>query len=445
MNNINVYKKSSKQRGAALLLFVLFFMVASTSLAYVFGRVIYADITAARLLSATKVQSLVTEAAAEDMAYRYVHDLTVANPNTLTLNDISATVTGVVDSATEELTITATSTTGEAVRVSEIVLSVATGVAFNYGIQTGNGGFSISNSARVNGNVFANGPIEGGPGSSRGLIVGDLFSAGPAGSIYRMEITGDARANSISSSVVGGSAYFQSISGTSVGGSLYSGSPNLDPIDLPISNEMIDEWQQAIVASGTVITAASPQCSSGTYTISSSQTLGNVKIECDLVVRQNSTTLTLTDNVWVQGNISFTQGPTVRVDAGLGNRSVVMIADEPTSRASDSRVVIANGTNFYGSGDPRSFVMLLSRNNSAASGGSTVAISIGQSSAGKLILYAAEGAVTLANSISLKEVTAYRITLGNNTEVTYESGLANPLFTSGPGAGYRFLRQREVE
>jgi hypothetical protein len=445
MNKNYLHTHSFQQKGAALLLFVLFFMVASTSLAYVFGRLIYADILAARLLSATKVQSLVTEAAAEDMAYRYIQNLTVANPSTLTLNGISATVTGVVDSATEELTITATSSTGEAVRVSEIILSVATGVAFNYGIQTGNGGFFISNSARVNGNVFANGPIQGGSGASRGLIVGDLISAGPAGSIFRMEVTGDARANAISNSTVGGSAYFQSISGTSVGGTLYSGSTNVDPIDLPISNEMIDEWQQAIIASGTVIAAGSPECSSGTYTINSSQTLGNVKIECDLQVRQNGTILTLTENVWVEGNISFTQGPIIRIDATLGNRSVVIMSDEPSNRTNGSLISIANGTNFFGSGDPRSFVMLLSRNNSAASGGSIEAITIGQSSAGKLILYAGEGAVTLANSISLKEVTAHKITLGNNTEVTYESGLANPLFTSGPGAGYRFLRQREVE
>jgi hypothetical protein len=60
-------------------------------------------------------------------------------------------------------------------------------------------------------------------------------------------------------------------------------------------------------------------------------------------------------------------------------------------------------------------------------------------------VYAAHGEVQLANNISLKEVTAYRIRLKNSAEVIYETGLASLLFNSGPGGGYSISSWAEIE
>ena len=64
---------------------------------------------------------------------------------------------------------------------------------------------------------------------------------------------------------------------------------------------------------------------------------------------------------------------------------------------------------------------------------------------GKLLVYAGHGEINLKNDINLKEVTGYKITIQNNAQVVYESGLANLLFSSGPSGGYFVDSWKEVE
>ena len=79
--------------------------------------------------------------------------------------------------------------------------------------------------------------------------------------------------------------------------------------------------------------------------------------------------------------------------------------------------------------------MVISRNNSAESGGSNDAIRV-QNSSSASIYYAPHGAIRIKNNTSLKEVTAYKLTLENSATVTYESGLQNVQFSAGPTGGY---------
>lgn len=79
---------------------------------------------------------------------------------------------------------------------------------------------------------------------------------------------------------------------------------------------------------------------------------------------------------------------------------------------------------------------MISQNTSAENGGGESAIKIVNSAQGDLLLYAAHGEILLQNNVELKEVTAYRVHLQNSAKVTYESGLANALFLSGPSGGY---------
>jgi len=51
----------------------------------------------------------------------------------------------------------------------------------------------------------------------------------------------------------------------------------------------------------------------------------------------------------------------------------------------------------------------------------------------------------MENNAILKEVSAYKIHLKNNAEVVYETGLANVLFSSGPGGGFEIKSWMEIE
>ena len=225
-----------------------------------------------------------------------------------------------------------------------------------------------------------------------------------------------------------------------VAGTRYSTlSPTPPPADFPISTTTIQQWKDAVTNHGTVIAATDPACSSGTYTIDISMTIGYLLIECNLDIRDTgspATTVTVTGPVWVQGNLSFTQGPTIRVHPSLGRRSVQFIADNPANRLTSSRIEIRNSTNFIGSGDSRSYIMLMSLNESAKLGGSEVAIDVAQSANGSMVAYTNDGLVEIGNSINLKSVTGYQMDIAQSSTVTYETGLASMFFTSGPGGGY---------
>jgi hypothetical protein len=187
---------------------------------------------------------------------------------------------------------------------------------------------------------------------------------------------------------------------------------------------------------------------SGEYFTDTDITLGFVKIECDLRVKKQgaATVLTLTGPVWVEGNVQFEAGPDVQVDAAVGNRTVPFIADNESNRLTSSSISVEQGTSFTGSGSPKSYVLLISQNEDAETGAlnNVDAITLAQSSAGDLLVYAGHGRISLGNSVSLKEITGYLISLGNSAEVIYESGLVNILFTAGPGGGFTLNGWKET-
>ncbi len=436
-------------RGAALLLFMLFFVIASAALTAVLARSFYSDLLSYRLFSTGSQSFYAAESGVEDMAYRFIAGLTVEPSEVVEVGGAVATTTYTFNGGTDMYQIVADGEAGRAFKQSELELYLGSGASFNFGVQSGNGGFSMTNSSQVLGNVFSNGTIVGG-GTS--FIDGDVISAGASGLIRGVEASGTGRARTIRDSEIGGDAYaytlnggivtgdayiYERIGGAVVNGSIFAHQPEEDPTTMPITDEEIDVLKQDVVDSGTVIASTDPECSSGTYVISSDTTLGFVKVECNLEFRGNNTDITLTGTIWATGNITFKTGPNIAVAPAVGERTVPIIADNESNRLTSSQITIENSTSFAGSGDPKSYVLLISQNNASENGNNTpIAIDVGQSSVGDLLVYAAHGRVNMANSVSLKEVTGYLITLGNSTVVTYESGLVNLLFTSGPGGGF---------
>ncbi|USN87368.1 MAG: hypothetical protein H6779_03050 [Candidatus Nomurabacteria bacterium] len=427
---MQVHNKQS-QTGAAMLLFIMFFVMASSALTFLLSRSITSDMLAVSSLSSAKQTYLSSESSLEDATFRLMDGETLTNSVITEVAGIATTTVSYIP-ASDEYKIQTNAKVGRTNKIDTVILGLGAGTAFNYGLQTGNGGFELTNSAMITGNAFSNGPING-QGSS--LIKGDAVSTGPSGSITNIHATGSAWANTLNGSHIEGDAYFNVGSGNTVDG---TSSPytTIDPASLPIDDTEVTAWENKIIEDGSII--PSSMCSGGDYLIDSDTSLGNVKIECNLRIRKTgaSTVVTLTGSIWVTGNISLEQGPKLKVDPSLTGRSVQLIADNPADRLSSSKISIANSTEFEGSGHPSSFIMLLSQNESSELGGAVTAINIGQSSSGDLLLYAGHGKIEIGNQIFLKSVTGHRIEVGNNSDITYDTGLMNVVFTGGPSGGF---------
>lgn len=190
---------------------------------------------------------------------------------------------------------------------------------------------------------------------------------------------------------------------------------------MPITDEHIQIWQNEITANGQPELYPNPSnCpqsySSGTYCVTSNTTLGKQKINGDLYVGIKTTggaepTLTITGNVWVTGNIILNNGGIIRLDAGLQTASAVLIAD--------GTVILGNNFQIYGSGNPKSFLLLVTRSSSS---GSVPAVST-QNNSSSLVVAAPSGEVLIKQNGVAKAVAANKITLENGSTVVFDNNL----------------------
>lgn len=445
MNNLS---RQFMTRGSALLIFLIFFTVASTVLAIGIGRGVYSDLIAFRTLYTSKQSLYAAEAGIEDAIYRYRDGRNYSSTENFSFSGIDVAVSR---TGTPELyTFVSEGNEGGALRRSTIELAIGSGVSFGFGLQSGNGGLSLANTSSVHGNVFSNGTVTG----SGNMVYGDVISAGATGLVDSIHATGTAWAHTITGATIDVSAYYWSIAGTVVAGAVCAGNPNCHPGStdqatrtMPIAQTVIDEWKTTAANGGEIpLASCSGGVPTGTYTIGADQTIGPIKIPCNFEVTGNSTVLTVAGPVWVVGNISTQNGPTIQADPGVANRGVAVIADNESDRTTSSKISIQGSTGFLGAaGD--SYVLMLSMNDSAANGGTEVAIDVDNNTPGserEVIYYTPNGKLVGRNSLLLRGATAHQISLMNSASVYYETGMADPLFT-GSGGGYTISAWREIE
>lgn len=347
------------------------------------------------------------------------------------------TVSG-IDSKTKRITATGyvpNSSNPIATKTIKANIGIANdAISFHYGVQSGVGGFQLDNTSSITGNVYSGGSVIG---SSQNYIYGDVISAGAGGLVYGIHATSSVYAHTIgnasANTIIDKNAYYATTKiNTIVSGTSYPNSPYQATTSLPISDAQIGEWETLAVAGGTAT------CSGGSYIISSgSVDLGPMKIPCDLII-SNSAIVTLYGHIWVTGNVIIQNSAIVKMASSLGAESVAIIADKASDRLTGSTISVKNSASFQNSGTAGSFIMLVSQNNSAESGGGVEAIEL-ENSASVMVAYAAHGLIPLENSVSLKEVTAYKIHLKNSANVKYDTGLANVVFDSGPGGSWSFV------
>ncbi len=184
---------------------------------------------------------------------------------------------------------------------------------------------------------------------------------------------------------------------------------------LPISDGVIQDWKNDAAAGG---------IHTGNYTLTNNATgsLGPRRVTGNMLI-ENGAQLRITGTVWVEGNVTLSNNCSIRLDPGYGANSGVIIAD--------GIINVSNNCAFQGSGQTGSYVMVMSHLNSP----NTDAIVVDNNAVG-VIYYAGRGRILFSNNAAAREATAYGIRLDSGATITYDSGLQNATFTSGPGAGW---------
>lgn len=258
-----------------------------------------------------------------------------------------------------------------------------------------------------------------------------IYLGGLTGSINNASIgtsgTGMAHAHAVNDVSVTGSLYCQTGSGNNKSCDTSQADPS--PLPFPISDGNIAQWQNE-AESGTIL-IGDQLLDGGASNLGPAKIIGNLTLD-------NNHILTITGTVWVTGNITINNASKIKLDSAYGVSSGSIVAD--------GRVVIANGSSFAGSGQSNSYIMVLTTSNcpdsSSCSGNSAILVG---NNARAVILNAQKGTIRFSNNAAAKESTANLISLQNNAIITYESGLANVNFSSGPGGGYDILKWLEIE
>jgi len=423
--------RSNNNRGYVIIILTILF--ASIGLVVVLGGATpvithYASIKGS---SYSKQSILIANSAINEAVYRLKTGKNLPNSLTLTLDTGSATVNTTATPQGKRIIVEGNKNNYRRTLLTEFIFG--TGVSFHYGVQAGQGGFIMQNSSSVLGNIYSNGSIVG----AGNWVYGDVISAGPTGLLDGIRATGTAFAHTIRNSTINKDAYYTTITNSTVHGISHPNSPDQPTVPMPISDEMIEEWKTWAEDTGAV------ECTNGKYSITSTMTIGPIKVPCNLEIKGNNIVVTIDGPIWVTGNITTQNGPILKASETLGVHSVPIIADNPADRTGSSIITLGQSTQFQIAGAGGKFIFLISQNNAAELGMDINAIDIGQS-AGALVAYAGHGQVTLGQSVNIKEVTAYKIKLQNTAQVRYDSGLPSVLFESGPGGGYTLSRWSEI-
>ncbi|MEK7559968.1 MAG: hypothetical protein AAB522_01550 [Patescibacteria group bacterium] len=406
-----------QKRGQAAMSAVIFLLFILLSILGAISHLALKESRGAERNFRGKIAFFAAEAGVEDAVYRLKRGKNVSSSFAILLNGSTATTTISDISGGKEI-----KSSGEFLQnfrfLKAVLVSGGVEADFFYGVQVGAGGLSMGNNAIVNGNIYSNGAITGQNGAK---ITGDIIAVGAIKDmIVGSSTAGTARAPSFINTVVHGSACPNQ----------YCIVENPPPKSFAVSQSDIDSWKAAAAAGGTCVL---PQCdSSGNFKITNNAqaSLGPKKITGTLEV-DNGAILTVTGPIWVLGETKFSNNCFVKLSSSYGDFSEVIVGSE--------KVIISNGCSFSGSGNSSSYIMLVSEKNSL----SEEIISVDNNSAG-VIYFAPNGRIKMSNNATAKEITGYGITLDNNAIISYESGLANTAFSSGPSGGWSINEWKEV-
>jgi len=208
---------------------------------------------------------------------------------------------------------------------------------------------------------------------------------------------------------VSGDVYAESIQNCNIeNGSGYISSPEKKPF--PLTEQDINDWKAEAEAGGEIPGGQ----------ISTPVTLGPKKINGDLILT-NGANVTLVGNLWVTGDIIFQDpGIPLQLNSSYGEGSGILIAD--------GHIDMKNSANISGSGNPKSFTLVISTHNSLNKSNPAI---YARNNLTAALFYASHGMVIQYNGTHLNATTGYYVLLEETSEVTYDQNLLGFFVPSG--------------
>ena len=446
-------------KGQAALIAVIIMLVLMLSLVFAAAGVALKDARVAEESKRARLAYFAAEAGLDDAVYRSKRGKNLPSSFSMVLNDASASVSVTNIGNLREIKSSASKASAE--RAAYASLSKVSDAEFHYGVQVGDGGLEMDQNSEVKGaggvgNVYSNGPLKGASGAK---ITGDLTIAG-ANSADDVKVLGTLRANTIEDSKICGDAFYQAIDTDSLNflndpssptcsspltpGTANSGSPNPAPQEMPISDSQILNWKNDAALDGTITGNCGdngiPECNIGD---DGTLSLGPKKINGNLILTKKQT-LVVTGTLYFTGHLDMdsSSGATIKCDPSFGVNSCVVVFD--------GWIHLQNNSIFKGSGTAGSYILVLTTLQNCNGGEQTSscthhngAIDLHNNATGA-IFYAPDSMINLHNGVSVTELTANKLRLDNNAIVTYEQGLANAQFSSGPSGGWDIINWKEI-
>ena len=401
--------------GQAAIITVIFLLIIMLSLLAGVSGLAFKEAKAAEKNFRSRVAFFTAEAGVDDAVYRLMRGKNASSSFLISLNGSVSTTTVTDVLGTKQ--IVSSGEFLESFRFLSSTLISGEGASFFYGAQVGDGGLIMDNNSRVEGNVFSNGSVDGDSGA---VITGSITVAGSGKGIEDISVEGNAFVDECEDADINGTLYTNNEESCSFGSIQSLGTPP-NSIPLPITAEEIQEWKDEAQASG-VTNENIKLDGSDTATLGPRKIVGNLDVE-------NSAILTLSGNLWVTGNVTVKNDAQVKLSSSFGGGSGIIIADGTIS--------LENNSISSGSGSAGSYLMYLSTN----IGNSVLTV---KNDANADIVYTSAGGIVVENNSDIKEVTGYRVEVKNNAVLTYESGLQNINFVSGPSGGWSISEWKEV-
>ena len=374
------------------------------------------------------------ETGVEDALLRLKSEMEFSSPYTFNFDNNKAATVEISESIGGSRTITAEGNTFDKVRKISAVYKISSNnPTFSIGIQVGNGGLTLGNNSVVVGDIFSNGSIVVPTGTS--YLNNNVIVAQKGNVIDGAVVSGDVSAYSCIDSqiILGDLTYIQGgvIDDCEViAGDTILQLEEIPAQDMPITDEQINTWKQEATNGGII---------AGDYSLSGSveQNLGPKKITGDLIL-DNGTTLNLTGTILVSGNLTISNNAKIKLDSGVyGSRSGLIIITGKTK--------INPNVHLEGSGEDKSFLMLLSINTEVSDIANPAIRVDNNISSNAAIFYAGKGLIVLNNGALANQVTGYKVHLENNAWVVYLDELKDIFFSSEPTASWELESWKEIE
>lgn len=425
--------KLVNQKGFA----ALFFVIIVLSLILAIGISIVILTLGQQIISGNITKSsqahYTAEAGLEDALVRLAKGKNWSSSYNLGVGSISADVE-ISNMIGGSRTITSSGNFMNRVRKNQVIYQISTDkISFYYGVQVGDGGMEMKSNARVKGNVFSNGSVIAPDG--QGFIDNTIIVAHNGNRIEGLEIGEDASVHTCKNSTIVGNLIYVSGGSTincPAGGTVKSQPNEILPQDLPIPQSQIDDWKNE-ASNGGIIN------NDYVLDLGASDSLGPIQIGTAIQPKNltidNGSNLKITGTIYVTGDVLFDNNSIIELDYNAyGSTSGIIIAD--------GKVTIRNNATLRGTGEVGSYLLIVSTNNSLDPANPALSI---KNNAEGAIFYTNSGLILINNNVRAREVTGYKIKMENNSEVEYEIGLENAVFSGGTGGSWQIRSWKEIE